>query len=135
MSNRIQILSEYKNALIAFFDELISQFPEEGDLVIIRIFFNDQICIQDVMDLFNHKINKDDKMLKKMVKDRNEKFFLEHNVFDALGKDKVNHFKRLWRSGNLDDDDKDMVWKWIDSFVYLGDKYLKVVSNDSTQKM
>ena len=124
-----QILSEFKTSLITFFDELIEQFPEEPDLIIIRIFFNDQIPVKDVMDLFNFKINTENQLLKKMVKDRNEKFFLEHNIFDALGKDQVNHFKKLWRSGRLDDDDKAVVWKWIDSFVYLGDKYMKCIQS------
>jgi len=67
----------------------------------------------------------EDGLLKKMVKERNETFFLEHNIFDYLGKDKVNNFKKLWRSGNLDDEDKEVVWKWIDSFIFLGDKYAK----------
>jgi hypothetical protein len=123
--SEIEVLREFKNGLISFFDELIDQFPEEGDLVIIRIFLNDQIPIKDVMDIFCLKINTDDQKLKKMVKDRNESFFLDHNIFDALGKDKVNHFKKLWRSGRLDDEDKLVVWRWIDSFIYLSDKYKK----------
>ena len=125
--SEIEVLREFKNGLISFFDELIDQFPEEGDLVIIRIFLNDQIPIKDAMDIFNYKINTEDQKLRKMVKDRNESFFLDHNVFDGLGKDKVNHFKRLWRSGRLDNEDKLVVWRWIDSFLYLSDKYNKVV--------
>ena len=36
--SELQVLSEFKNGLISFFDELIDQFPKEGDLVMIRIF-------------------------------------------------------------------------------------------------
>ena len=36
------------------------------------------------------------------------------------------HFKKLWRSGVLDNDDKDIIWKCVDSFVYLADKYNKL---------
>ena len=32
------IEKQFKNALISFLDELIGQFPQEGDLVIFRIF-------------------------------------------------------------------------------------------------
>jgi len=126
--NDTRVLAEFKSSLIRFFDELITQFPLEADLVIARIFLNDQVPIKFVMDEFNLKLNKEEGLLKRMVKDRNESFFLEHNIFDSLGKDKVNHFKRLWRSGSLDDEDKEVVWKWVDTFVYLGDKYVKAVN-------
>ena len=128
-SSIIEILKEFKNSLITFFDELIDQFPEEGDLIIVRIFLKDQMPIETVMNIFINNLNKDEQKLRKMVKDRNEIFFLENNVFDTVNKNKVLHFKKLWRSGRLDDDDKKVVWKWIDSFIFLSDKYIKEKSN------
>ena len=125
--SELQILAEFKNGLIAFFDELIDQFPQEGDLVMIRIFLKDQITISDVIEIFNTAINKDNQKLKKMIKERNESFFLDNNIFDSVSKNKVLHFKKLWRSGSLDNDDKKVVWKWIDSFVFLSDKYNKLL--------
>ena len=119
------ILQEFKNNLITFFDELIDQFPSEADLVIIRIFLKDQIPIDEVINIFINTINKDGCKFRKMIKDRNELFFLESNIFDSISKTKVVHFKKLWRSDSLDDDDKKIIWKWIDSFVYLGEKYIK----------
>lgn len=124
--SEIQVLIEFKNGLISFFDELIDQFPYEGDLIMIRIFLKDQIPIEDVINIFNNAINKENGKLKEMIKKRNENFFLENNIFDAFSKNKVMHFKKLWRSGSLDEDDKKVIWKWIDSFVYLGDKYIKI---------
>ena len=126
--SEIQVLVEFKNSLISFFDELIEQFPEEGDLVMIRIFLKDQIPIEDVINIFNHNINKNEQKLKKSIKDRDEGSFLENNIFDSLNQTKINHFKKLWRSGRLDKEDKDVIWKWIDSFIYLGDKYMKLKS-------
>lgn len=122
-NNEFKILTEFKNALITFIDEIISQFPEEGDLVIIRIFLKDQIPIIDVI---NHVI-KDILPIKLLVTTKDENFFLENNVlFGSLNKNKVNHFKRLWRSGRLDNDDKDVVWKWMTSFIFLAEKYQKL---------
>lgn len=126
--SEIEILSEFKTQLIAFFDELIGQFPHEGDLVVVRLFLSNQMPIQDIMNFFNHKINTNDQELRKMVKARNESFFIEHNVFDSLGKEKVSHFKKLWRSGLLDYEDKQVIWNWIDAFIFLGDRYTKAVS-------
>ncbi len=124
--SKTQVLTEFKTGLISFFDELIDQFPQEGDLVMFRIFLKDQILIEDVMIIFNNAMNKDNGYLKKMCKERNETFFLENNVFDSISKLKITHFKKLWRSGSLDEEDKKVVWRWIDSFIYLGDKYLKI---------
>jgi hypothetical protein len=127
--SEFEVLTEFKKQLILFFDELITQFPLEGDLVVIRLFFSNQIPIQNVVNTFNHKINTNDQELKKMVKERNESFFLEHNIFDNLGKEKVIHFKKLWRSERLDNEDKEVIWRWIDTFIYLGDKHSKLVMN------
>jgi hypothetical protein len=125
--SEFEVLTEFKTQLILFFDELITQFPTEGDLVVIRLFFSNQIPTQNIINIFNHKINTNDQELRKMVKERNDLFFLEHNIFDSLGKEKVIHFKKLWRSERLDKEDKEVIWKWIDAFIYLGDKYAKIM--------
>ena len=127
----IEVLQMFKTQLLNFFDELIGQFPTEGDLIAIRLFLTNQIPIKDAMDIFTYKINSNDQELRKMIKERNESFFLEHNLFDSLGKEKVVHFKRLWRSETLDDEDREVIWNWVDTFVYLSDKYVKTLKNDS----
>ena len=130
------ILQEFKNQLVNFFDELINQFPSEGDLVVIRLFLSNQIPIRDVMNHFNYQLNKDNKLFKTMIKNRDEQFFLENNLFDLNGsnRDKMSHFKRLWRSGVLDDEDKDVMWRWVDSFVYLSDKYAKALAKAESKR-
>lgn len=138
--SEIQILQQFKIQLISFFDELISQFPEEPDLVMLRIFINDQIPTKDVMDICIHKINKpvegDNQSIRDMIKSRSEMFFIENNsLFQEISKSKVNHFKRLWMGGRLDNEDKKIVWKWIDSFVYLADKYSSVTTQNIKDKV
>jgi hypothetical protein len=130
------ILQEFKNQLVNFFDELINQFPSEGDLVVIRLFLSNQIPIRDVMNHFNYQLNKDNKLFKNMIKNRDEQFFLENNLFEMNGanRDKMSHFKRLWRSGVLDDEDKMVMWRWVDSFVYLTDKYAKALAKTESKK-
>lgn len=122
-----EVLVEFKRQLLSFFDELIDQFPSEGSFVIARLFLETSIPIKSVMDNFNHKINKDNRTLYDMIKSRNESFFLEHSMFDELGKDNVERFKKIWRSDHFDDEDKNMMWDWVDAFVYLGDKYAKAI--------
>ena len=74
--NKLDILSHFHKQLIKFFDELIEQFPNEGDLVVARIFFTNKISPQDIMNIFIQKINSNEQQLRKMVKERNEEFFL-----------------------------------------------------------
>ena len=64
------ILLEFKSQLINFFDELINQFPSEGDLVVIRLFLTNQIPIRDVMNNLNYQFNKDNRILKTMIKNQ-----------------------------------------------------------------
>ena len=130
--SEIHVLKEFKNNLISFFDELIDQFPDIGELVMIRIFLKDQVIIKDVVESVSYQINKNDQMIRNIIKDRNEEFFLEeNNFFDGLSisskqSDKVLKFQTIWRSNRLDNEDKETIWKWIDSFVFLTDKYNKL---------
>jgi hypothetical protein len=124
--SELQILSQFKNSLISFFDELIELFPEESDLIMIRIFLKDQIPIMEVMNILNFNINKNDAKLKIQMEQHNEQFFLENNFLDGIDKNKVLHFKKLWKSPRLDSEDKAMIWKWIDSFLIMINKYNKL---------
>lgn len=116
-----EILKEFKKTLISFFDELIEQFPSEGSLIFLRIYLNDQICIKEVMDNFIVKINKNNEELLNIIENRNDIYFLENNVFE-INKQTFNKLKKIWCTG-LDKEDKNLIWKWIDSFVYFAKKY------------
>lgn len=120
-SSNIIILKSFKENLLTFLDELITQLPNEGDLILIRIFINDQIPIEKVMDYFIKKIIP----LKTLIKERNASFFLENNVLSLSEKhnNKINHFKRIWRSNVLDNHDKETIFKWFDTFIFLAEKY------------
>ena len=129
--SEIEILKQFKTSLISFLDELIGQFPSEGDLVIFRIFLKDRVPIENIINYFALRVIP----LKQMIIDRNEDFFLNKcDLFESVNlanKGKVNRFKMLWRSEYLDDDDKRVVWEWFDSFIFLTEKYQKCKSKNS----
>jgi len=131
MSNTTQVLIQFKNALTTFLDELINQFPEEGDLIMFRIFIKDRIPILDIMNLFILSLLPK----KKMIVDKDENYFLNHcDLLEMNGKQnksKVNKFKKIWRSGRLDNEDKMVIWKWFESFIYLAEKYQKCLEKNS----
>jgi hypothetical protein len=121
-NDEIKILRLFKNNLVVFMDELISQLPLESDLLIARIFLNDQVPIKDVMEWFVHQLVH----VREMITNRSDNYFISNtSIFTQLSPDKVNNFKKIWISGQLDEGNKDVIWKWIDSFVYLSDKYTK----------
>ncbi len=114
------ILQNFRNSYLEFFDELIDQFPEETDLIVIRVFFSDQIPVSVIADSFVERILPH----KQIIINRNEKFFIENNhMFDMLDGDKVLHFKRLWQSNKLDSDDKNVIWDWFNLFIKLIEQY------------
>jgi len=123
--NPIRILAQFKSSLISFMDELITLLPDESDFIIGRMFISDSVNIEDVIKAFSLKIYENDNLLKKMIKTRDESFFLKNNVFSYFGDSKVNKFKDIWMQGRLDQEDKDTIWKWVDIFVVLTDKYYK----------
>jgi hypothetical protein len=121
MSNiSLKLLTDFRTNLVAFLDELIEQFPNEGDLVVFRIFICDQIPIVDVMNMFVSRVLP----LKEMVTQRNTKFFLENDVlFDQINTTKVSYFKTLWSSNKLDDEDRATIWRWFDLFITFAERY------------
>lgn len=122
----IELLKALKTQLVSFLDELINTFPSETDFVIYRIFVKDQLPITDIMNyiIYNLCPHID------MIKNRDEKFFLNYNIlFEKLeekGNNKVNYFKKLWTSGQLDNENKEIIWKWFECFVTIALKYDKL---------
>ena len=124
MAEELRSLQLFQRSIIQFFDELVDQFPHEGNLLAMRIFFKDRIPIDHVMKVFCEKITENDKQLRVMGIARDEVFFLRHNIFDYFGKDRANHMKNLWQSGQLDEDTKDAIWDWINHFIKIADMYM-----------
>ena len=113
------ILKEFKKNLIDFIDELIDLYPSEGDLIKLRIFLNDQNDIKETMKTLVFYLNKDDQIFKKHIKENNDSILDECN--DFVDKNKLGRLKKLWR---LSSNNKQTIWKWIDSLVYLSDIYV-----------
>jgi hypothetical protein len=124
-----KILIMFKNQVLAFCDELIEQFPCEGDFVVLRMFIDGRIPIKVAMEGFNKNINRDDQKLRHMITSRNENFFINENPFTFMSSDKITRLSGLWSNGDMDQEDKEVIWKWVDSLVTIGDKYTEVVNS------
>lgn len=121
------IVNEFKKHLISFLDECIEFYPGEPDFVMARIYVSTQCDIIYTINTLNFLLQKNNGEFINMIKDRNEKFFIDHNIFgDLLGNEKSNHFKRIWNSSVTDEENKTVIWEWIDLFVSLTEKYTKL---------
>ena len=120
MSVQQNLAIKFRDHIIDFLDELIDQFPQEADIIICRIFIKDQISPVYITESFADSLLQ----YQDIIKDRNEKFFLDNdNLFSYFEGGKVLHFKKIWESDRLDDDDREIMWSWMDSFILLARKY------------
>ena len=123
-----QLLQEFKDQILKFLDELIEQFPRQPEFVIIRIFVKDQIPVADVLGRFIVEVLP----FKNLIKDRNQDVFLNSDaISNAISgsssdtEDNVNQLKKLWSSSQLDDQDRLTIWRWMDLFIRLSERYYK----------
>ena len=120
--SKIELLTHFRSNIIQFFDALIELLPKEGDLIILRVMFEDQIPIENALKIFSSRIipHAD------MVRNKDERFFIETtDLFSGLRRDKVSYFKDLWTSGSLTADDKENLWKWFRLFLNIALQYQK----------
>lgn len=121
------VLGIFKRQMVDFLDELIEQFPHEADLIIVRIFFKDQIPVAEVMN----KVIQYVLPHKEMIVNKDDRYFLEHDdLFSNFSAGKVLVWKRLWVSPQLEKDDKEAIWAWFASFVVLAEKYQEALSSE-----
>jgi hypothetical protein len=118
LEKQLEVLHIFKKNMLEFLDELIEQFEEEGDLIILRFFVSEQIPIEVLMKRFTEFVYPH----QKMISEKNEKFFLENNnIFGASPQDKVIHFKELYLK--MPEDDRDTLWSWFRAFIGMCEKY------------
>ena len=114
------VLNNFKKSLIAFMDELIETFPDDGDFITLRILVKDQIPIQVIMDTLINDLDN----IKQMVISKDDKFFIDGNIiFEQL--DRVENFRKVWTSPGMTQENKDATWGWFTQFVFFAEKYLE----------
>lgn len=118
-----KILHKFHECFIQFIDELIEQFPQEAKLHIVRILVKDTTPPWKLMDKYVTFIlpHKD------LVDERDESFFLNQNEgFNQLADKNLISLQHLWKSQQVDQEDKEMIWKWFDLFNTLANKFVEL---------
>ena len=120
-TTKTKILIIFKKQLVAFIDQLIQQFPNEADFVVFKLFVENQIQIEKVICGWAKQMNKNDKKIRIMVETRNDEFFITENPFKFLNETRLTKLSLLWK--DLDDENKQSIWNWMDLFTRISDKY------------
>ncbi len=117
--SKSEILKLFKENILNFLDALIEKFNKESDFIMLRILF-EQIDMQDAMKIFAPRIIP----YIDMIKNKDENFFLNcDGLFEGISQSKVSHFKNIWLSPDLSEDDKDQLWRWFRFFGNLANQY------------
>jgi hypothetical protein len=131
MNTKINLPNYFKKQLLCFIEELKIQVPEMDDLKTLKML----IKCADENTLINDFINKLN-TTRKLIEDRKDEFF--KNFFSdpilmsiiclkrTLCNQKQNlTIENIWFSGRFSENDKKLIWSWIDLFVSISDKYNK----------
>lgn len=131
----LSILKRFRDSYVSFIDELMELFPEEVKLIPLRVFFVDQIPVQIVADKFVEHILP----YKSKIVARDDDYFMEDDsMFEMLHQDgkteDVLHFKKLWTSSSLDEEDRDAIWRYFNTFIVLIEKYKELREKTNSLK-
>ena len=118
--NSTVLLTHFKNNLVKFVDELVEQFPEEEDLIMAHVLVkSDQMPISNIFKNFKGFLLP----RTEVIKNRDEVFFLDENdIFSALNSTRKGTIKRMWTSSTIDDEDREIIWQWIETLLHICSK-------------
>jgi len=120
------VLKEYKEQVIAFLDDLITIFEDDGDLINARCIMG---AIPIPLDLFVSNITNRITPHAEKIKNKDEDFFLSGDsadIFHGLGDNHVNKWKNMWTSDKLDSEHKETIFAWFDMFLDLSLQFKKL---------
>ena len=133
-----KIVKIFKNLCVEFIDNLYELLPDNCDLLLVKTLLASLSTFGVSDEMLISNFTSKGLPYKDKIKNRDEKFFLEHsdslicqeitNQQDkSLASEKVKYFSDIWKSGNIDDEDKCNIWKFMDRFVELSEQYKKLL--------
>jgi len=127
-----KILQQFRLNVTAFLDELVDKFPKEEWLIRDRVYFTTRTDTKEVLDSFVWYLLK----CREAIIDRDDRFFLNGDgsgtFMEKLVPEHYKQVKKIWRSGVLDDVDRETIWRWVDAFVFFADRYKKCIQEKNT---
>ena len=123
MTAILKILDQLREQVLNLLDDLLTICPNEPDILIVRLFFENQIDSEGLMRGFIKWVYP----WKEYILNHNENYFKENDhMFGPLPTDKVLYFKRKYEDGTLSKEDKDIIWAYFEVFISLIEQYNKL---------
>ncbi len=104
-------------------DHILTQPAEQIDLFFINLFFQ-RFTADEIM---HHMI---EKLLpyERMITNRDENFFLHHDVlFEELPENRCIHYRNLWVSNRLSAEDKNAMWEYFETMIEIIRGFKKII--------
>ncbi len=118
-----KVLGQLRDQVLNLLDDLLSICPNEPDILLVRLFFENQVDSETLMKGFVKWVYP----WKNYIKNHNEKYFEENeHIFGPVPADKFQHFKVKMKDGTFDKDDKEIIWEYFEVFISLIEQYNKV---------
>jgi hypothetical protein len=119
--SELQYLSQFREQIVQFIDELIENFPNYPEFILIRVFIKDRLPIVDILGRFISEILQ----YRQLVYNKEPQFFESIDcIYDIFGENgKI--LKKIWETEVTNDDDRDTIWQWMTLFCKLAMRYYK----------
>jgi len=118
-----KILGQLSTQVLNLLDDLLCICPNEPDILLVRLFFENQVDPETLMKGFITWVYP----WKNYIEEHNERYFEENDhIFGPLPSDKVEYFKIKMKDGTFDSDDKEVIWAYFEVFISLIEKYNKL---------
>ena len=118
----LAVVQQFRDNVLQLLEELVEQINYEEEIIMAHILVkNNQVPSQLLIEKVGGSIYRH----KQMIKNRDEEFFkIDDNIIASIHpKGKTDIMKRIWESNVLDTEDKQIVWEWIDTLLYIYEKY------------
>ena len=119
----LKLIGYFKKQVLRFVDEVIEQFPDKPDFLLVKLIVTDKIPLHDMMGRFMQQVLPD----KDRIVNRDLFFFKSDFVKGYENWPNLNRIftevKDLYFSERLDDDERETIWKWVELFMRICEKY------------
>ncbi len=111
--------------LLHFTDRIEDILDDHGlefdDLIYVKFFISKMTSEDAMQHVIMHILP-----WERQIEEKDDQFFYKNKkIFGDLPNNKVNYFSDLWMSTTLNEEDKDEIWRFMDTFVTYGNEFKK----------
>lgn len=116
-------INTFKKLCVEFVSGLVDILPNEVELMLAKTSLESMEMLNISDEILVVSFSKILLPYKQQIKTRNEAFFKNNLLKIDVGNCTIN-FKDIWKA-NIDKEDREQIWKYIDRFVELAEEYRK----------